>query len=174
MKGIYTISKHVAFVLIILTTITNVIAQELPIEPNEQAASGITGKVVDTEGKPVAGYSFVVQSMFVMNGFPQPFVIAPNQLGELPDDERQPDVLPFAIVKTETDGTFKTENILPGMVQINGIPDAMLDALKNLDPNKPRQVLQPNMEMMMRRHGRNKSEMQIVSIRLNKITFFPF
>lgn len=173
MKCIFTLSKLVAFALIILTTITNVIAQELPIEPNEQAPTVLSGKVVDTEGKPVSDFNFAVQSMHVINGFPQPFVVAPHILEELPDDVRQPRVPPLVIVKTEDDGSFKTKNVQPGMVQINGIPDKMLDALKNFDPNKPQQANPPNMEMMMRHHHRNKSEMQIVSIRLNKITFYP-
>ena len=169
MKCIYTISKHVAFVLIILTTITNVIAQEAPIEPKQQAASGISGKVVDTEDKPVAGYTFLVQSMRVVNA--HPFMIAPHLLEGQPDDGKQPDAPPFAIVKTEDDGSFKSENIKSGMVEINGIPDGMLDVLQNINRNKPQQAHQH--ELLMMRNQRTKSEMQIVSIRLNKITFYP-
>ena len=57
-------------------------------------------------------------------------------------------------------------------MQITGIPDAMLKALKNFDPNNPEKAQHLDMRMMM--HGRNKTEMQIVSIRLNKIIFYPF
>ncbi len=171
MKCIYTISKHVAFVLIILTTITNVIAQEAPVEPKQQAASGISGKVMDTEGKAVAGYTFLVQSMQVVNGMPHPFMIAAHQLGGQPDDGKQPDAPPFAIVESEDDGSFKSENIQSGMVQINGIPDGMLDVLQNIDHNKPQQAHQHRLLMMQ--NQRTKSEMQIVSIQLNKITFYP-
>ena len=174
MKRVCTIGKLISFTLILLTGVTNIAAQEVPVAPIEQATSGLSGKVVDTEGKPVVGFNFVVQSMHVINGFPQPqpFVFAPHLMAELPDDVRLPRVPPFVIVETEADGAFKTDNIQSGMVQINGIPDAMLDALKNIDPNNPQQIPQPEM-MMMRHHRRNKSEMQIVSIRLNKITFYP-
>lgn len=171
MKHVRTIGKLISFTLILLTAVTNIAAQEAPVAPDEQTTSGLSGKVVDTEGKPVPGFNFAVQSMQVINGFPQPFVVAPHILGELPDDVRQPKVLPLVIVKTEDDGSFKTENIQPGMVQINGIPDAMLDALKNFDPNDPQQLMQREM-MMRHHHHRNKTEMQIVSIRLNKITFY--
>ena len=171
MNRVCTIGKLISFTLILLTAVTNIAAQEAPVAPIEQTTSGLSGKVVDTEGKPVAGFNFVVQSMQVINGFPHPFVFAPHLMAELPDDVRQPKVPPFVIVETEADGAFKTENIQSGMVQINGIPDAMLEALKNFDPNNPQQMPRP--EMMMGHHGRNKSEMQIVSIRLNKITFYP-
>ena len=174
MKCIYILGKLFTYALISLTSVVNLAAQEAPVAPNEQVASGLSGKVVDTEGKPVAGYSFVVQSMNVVEGFPQPVAIGPHLIEGQPDDEKQPKVLPFVILKTEEDGSFKSENIQPGMVQINGIPDAMLEALKNIDLNNPQQARPPKMEMMMRHNQRNKSEMQIVSIRLNKITFFPF
>lgn len=171
MKRVCTIGKLISITLILLTAITNIAAQDAPVTPNEQATSGLSGKVVDTEGKTVSGFNFTVQSMHVINGFPQPFVIAPQQLDELPVDVRQPKVQPLVIVKTEDDGSFKTENILPGMVQINGIPDGMLAALKDFDPNNPQRGNQR--EMLMMHHHRNKTEMPIVSIQLNKITFYP-
>ncbi len=172
MKCIYTISKHVAFVLIILTTITNVIAQELPIEPNEQASTGLSGKVVDTEGKPVSGFSFSIQSMQLIEGFPQPAGVVPQFVLEQLDGEIPPAApKPAILVKTEDDGSFKSSDIQPGLVQIMAIPEVMLNAFKKNDLNDPEQVHQQQMEAM--RFGRMKTEMKILSIRLNKITFFP-
>lgn len=173
MKCIYTISKHVAFVLIILTTVTNVIAQELPIEPNEQASTGLSGKVVDTEGKPVSGFSFSIQSMQLIEGFPQPAGVVPQFVLEQLDGEIPPAApKPAILVKTEDDGSFKSSDIQPGLVQIIAIPEVMLNAFKKNDLNDPEQVHQQQMEAM--RFGRMKTEMKILSIRLNKITFFPF
>ncbi len=172
MKCIYTISKYVAFVLIILTTITNVIAQELPIEPNEQASIGLSGKVVDTEGKPVSGFSFSIQSMQLIEGFPQPAGVVPQFVLEQLDGEIPPAApKPAILVKTEDDGSFKSSDIQPGLVQIMAIPEVMLNAFKKNDLNDPEQVHQQQMEAM--RFGRMKTEMKILAIRLNKITFFP-
>ena len=171
MKCVYTIEKLVVYALILLVTVTNIVAQEVPVLPNEEAASGLSGKVVDIEGKPISGFTFIIQSMQFVNGFPQPFVELPHLFQEQPEDEKQLDVpRPATLVKTEADGTFKTTDIQPGYVEINAIPAAMLDAMKRFDPKNPNQAHQLPMEMM--RFGRNKSEMQILSIRLNKITFF--
>ena len=172
MKCVYTLGKLVAYALILLlTTVTNIVAQEVPVVPNEEAASGLSGKVVDIEGKPISGFMFAIQSMQFINGFPQPFVELPHLFQEQPEDENQLGVPnPAALVKTEADGTFKTTDIQPGYVQINAIPTAMLDVIKKFDPKNPNQAHQLPMEMM--RFDRNKSEMQILSIRLNKITFF--
>lgn len=170
MKCIFTLSKLVAFALIILTTITNVIAQELPIEPNEQAPTVLSGKVVDTEGNLVSGFSFSIQSMQLIDGFPLPAGIVPLRQGEI-EGEIPPAVpKPAILVKTEDDGSFKTSNIQPGLVQIMAIPEVMLNAFKKNDLNNPQQVHQQQMEAM--RFGRMKTEMQILSIRLNKITFY--
>ena len=160
-----TFGKLFAYAFILLMSIINLAAQEAP---NEQAASGLSGKVVDTEGKPVVGYSFMVQPIDVIDGFPRPVAVIPFPRD---DDETQLDA-PYVIVKTEADGSFKSENIPSGMVQINGIPDVMLEALKNNNPNDPQQANQ--LQMMVGQRVRNKSEMQIVSIELNNITFYPF
>ncbi len=172
MKGIHTLGKFVVYALILLlTTVTNIVAQEVPIASNEEAASGLSGKVVDNEGKPVSGFTFTIQSMQFINGFPRPFADLPHLFQEQPEEEKQPRVpRPAALVKTEADGTFKTTNIQPGYVQINAIPAVMLDVIKKFDPNNPNMAHQLPMQMM--RFERSKTEMQILSIQLNKITFF--
>lgn len=171
MKYLFTLSKHIVFALIMLTTITSVIAQELPIKPNEQTSAGLSGKVVDTEGKPVPGFSFSIQSMRLIDGFPQPAGIVPQFVQEQLNDEIPPAVpKPAILVKTEDDGSFKTSDIQPGLVQVMAIPEIMLDAFKKNDLNDPKQVHQQQIEAL--RFGRMKTEMQILSIRLNKITFY--
>lgn len=157
------------YTLILLLSVINLAAQETP---NEQAASGLSGKVVDIEGTPVAGYSFMVQPIDVIDGFPHPVAMDPRL-----------NAPSFVIVKTGADGVFKAVNIRPGMVQIDGIPDIILETLKNNAPDIPQQAQLPNIEvadmmrvaelMMKHRNRGNKSEMQIVSIALNNITFYP-
>ncbi len=171
MKCVYTSGKLVTYTLILLVTVTNIIAQEVPVEPNVETTTELSGKVVDIEGKPISGFTFIIQSMQFMNGFPQPFAGFPHLFQEQPEDEEQPGVpRPAALVKTEVDGTFKTTDIQPGHIQVNAVPAVMLDMIKKFDPKNPHQAHQHPMEMM--RFDRNKFEMQILSIRLNKITFF--
>ena len=75
MKRINVSKILLAYALILLFTVTGVMAQEQPVELNEQASSGLSGKVVDTEGKPIVGFTFMIQSMQNMNGHLQPIVV---------------------------------------------------------------------------------------------------
>ena len=171
MKRIHTIGKLISFTLILLTAITNIAAQEAPVAPNEQTTNRFSGKVVDTEGKPVPGFSFSIQSMQLIDGLPFPPGFAPQLVQEQLNGEIPPDVLkPVILVKTEDDGSFKASDIQPGLIQIMAIPEIMLNAFKKNNLNDPQQVIQQQMEAM--RFGRMKTEMQILSIRLNKITFY--
>ena len=171
MKCIYTLGKLLAFTLILLTSVLNVAAQEVPAAQNAQASSGLSGKVVDTEGKPVSGFSFSIQSMQLIDGFPQPAgIVPPFVLGQLDGEIPPVAPKPAILVKTEDDGSFKTADIPPGLVQIMAIPEIMLNAFKKNVLNDPQQVLQQQIEAL--KFGRMKTSMQILSIRLNKITFY--
>ena len=172
MKCVYTLGKLFAFTLILLTSVLNLAgAQEVPLAQNGQVASSLSGKVVDTEGKPVSDFSFSFQSMQLIGGFPQPAGIVPQFVLEQLDGEVPPAVPnPAILVKTEDDGSFKASEIQPGMVQIMTIPDIMLNAFKKNELNEPQQVHRQQIEAL--RFGRMKTEMQILSIRLNKITFY--
>ena len=180
MKRINVSKILLAYALILLFTVTGVIAQEQLVEPNEQVSSGLSGKVVDTEGKPIVGFTFMIQSMQNMNGHLQPLVVrairglirggGPVQVQEVQINKNQPDKpRSTAQVKTDTEGNFKVTNLKPGSIQIMAIPKEMLNANKKINPNIPQELQRIPMEFMM---GRHEGEMQIISIRLNKITFF--
>ena len=186
MKRINVSKILLAYALILLFAVTGVMAQEQPVEPNEQASSGLSGKVVDTEGKPIVGFTFMIQSVQNMNGHFQPVVVraaiirgpihkvpidgAPIVIQEQLKGKNQPDKpRSMAQVKTDTEGNFKVTNFKPGPIQIMAIPKEMLNANKKINPNIPQELQRIRMEFMM---GRHEGEMQIISIRLNKITFF--
>ncbi len=179
MKNIYTSGKLIAFVVIMLFTVTGIFAQEPLAEPDAQAPSRLSGKVVDTEGKPIAGFTFMILSMQNLKGPPPPIGMFPFAFEELLEDQNQ-EGKPRAMsrAKTDAEGTFSVTNIQPGTVQIYAIPKAMLDALEKGAPNLPpelQQKLLPRLQripMGLMHPGRRESEMQILSIRLNKVTFF--
>lgn len=193
MKRINVSKILLAYALILLFAVTGVMAQEQPVELNEQASSGLSGKVVDTEGKPIVGFTFMIQSMQNMNGHLQPIVVrAPiirRHIHQVPIDgapiviqgqlegKNQPDnPRSTAHVETDTEGNFKVTNFKPGPIQIMAIPNQimaipkeMLNINKKINPNLPQGLQHIPIEFMM---GRHEGEMQIISIRLNKITFF--
>ena len=180
MKSIYTSGKLVAFVVIMLFTVTGILAQGPLVEPDLQAPSGLSGKVVDTEGKPIAGFPFMIRSMQNLKGPLPPIGMLPFAFEELLKDQNQ-EGIPRAMSKAKTDaeGAFSVTNIQSGTVQIYPIPKAMLDVLEKGAPklppeiqqNLPPEIQRIPMELMMH-PGRMESEMQILSIRLNKVTFF--
>ena len=187
MKCIYTLGKFIAFAIIPLFTVTGIFAQEPLVEPDIQASSGLSGKVVDTKGKPIAGFTFMIQSMQNLKGPPPPMGMLPFAFEELLKDQNN-EGKPRAISKAKTDaeGAFSVTNIQPGTIQINAVPKAMLDVLEKGAPNLPPEIqqnlppeLQQNLPPELQRipmglmhPGRRESEMQILSIRLNKVTFF--
>lgn len=188
MKSIYTSGKLIAFIVITLFIVTGIFAQEPLVEPDVQASSGLSGKVVGTKGKPIAGFTFMIRSMQNLKGPPPPIGMLPFAFEELLEDQNR-EGKPRAISKTKTDaeGAFSVTNIQPGTVQIYPVPKAMLDALEDDAPNLPPEIqenlppeLQQNLlpqlqripPMRLMHPGRMESEMQILSIRLNKVTFF--
>lgn len=168
---INTSGKLIAFAFILLFPVTRIIAEELPVTSNVQASSRLSGKVVDTEGKPIAGFMFMIHPMQIQNGRLQPEggFLFQLPLEEQPEDKDQP-AKPHTMsrVKTDLEGAFSFTNIRPGLVRINAIPKAMLDVLEKVNPNNPPQQI----PMRLMQHDRDESEMQILSIRLNKVTFF--
>ena len=173
MKRINAAKILLAYTLILSFAVTGVVAQEQPVEPNEQMTSGLSGKVVDTEGKPLAGFTFMILSLQNVKGDVHPVIMPPHLLHEQLAQhvgKHQPG-MPRSMAKVETDaeGAFSATNILPGHVQIIAVPKKMLDAMEKIDPNKPQQAMHIPMEFMM---GGEESEMPIISIRLNKITFY--
>ena len=178
MRYIYTSGKLIAFVVIMLFTVTGIFAQEpLTEEPDAQAPSGLSGKVVDTEGKPIPEFTFIIRSMQNLKGPAPPIGMLPFAFEELLEDQNQ-EGKPRAIsrAKTDAEGAFSVTNIQPGTVQIHAVPKAMLDAMEKGVPNLPPEV-QQNLPPEVQRipmglmHPGNR-ESEILSIRLNKVTFF--
>ena len=175
MKYIYTSGKLIAFVAIILFTVTGIFAQESLAEPDAQAPSGLSGKVVDTKGKPIPEFTFIIHSMQNLKGPAPPIGMLPFAFKGLLEDQNQ-EGKPRAMSKAKTDaeGAFSVTNIQPGTVQIHAVPKAMLDVMEKDAPNLPPE-LQQNLQripMELMHPGRRESEIQILSIRLNKVTFF--
>ncbi len=188
MRYIYTSGKLIAFVVIILFTVTGIFAQEpLTEEPNAQAPSGLSGKVVDTKGKPIPEFTFIIRSMQNLKGPAPPIGMLPFAFEELLEDQNR-EGKPRAVsrAKTDAEGAFSVTNIQPGTVQIYAVPKAMLDVMEKGVPNLPPEVqqnlppeVQQNLRPQLQRipmglmhPGNRESEMQILSIRLNKVTFF--
>ncbi len=166
----YTTQKFTVLTLILLLTITSIAAAQVPAEPVLQAPSSISGKVVDPDGTPVAGFTFVIQPMQFRDGHLQPeggfrqFQIHLEGM-EGPGIPRTP-----SRVKTDPNGTFTAINILPGLVQLNAVSSATLDAIEKLDPEKIQRGEQIPPGLM--RHGSLESDKKITSIQVGKVTFF--
>ena len=181
MKCTYTSAKLIALAVLLLFTVTGIVAQEPPADPNEKALSGLSGKVVDTDGKPMSEFTFMVQPMQVHNGMAHPIGRFPIFLEEQPEDEnnpRKPPIIPRA--ETDSEGAFSVTGIQPGPVQIIAVPKYLVIPDKKIDPNIPAELPQELRQRLIQQHQIQRgimrhpreSEIQIVSIRLNKVTFF--
>ena len=167
MRCAYIPQKLSVLELTLLLAITGVVAAQVPIEP----PSGISGKVVDSEGNPVAEFTFAIQPMQLRDGLLQPAEGFLNPF-QRPPEGIDDDGMPRATVsvKTDADGGFTAANIRPGPVQINVIPGALLDAFEKIDPEKIRQGERPPPEL--RRLGHLEADKEILSIQIGKVTFF--
>lgn len=167
MRCSYIPQKLSVLGLILLLAITGVVTAQVPIEP----PSGISGKVIDSEGNPIAEFAFVIQPMQLRDGHLQPAEGFLNPF-QRPPEGMDDDGMPRATVrvKTDADGVFTAINIRPGPVQINVIPAALLDAFEKIDPEKIRQGERPPPELM--RIGHLESDKEILSIQIGKVTFF--
>jgi hypothetical protein len=170
MNWTYTTQKLTVLTLILLLGIINMTAAQVPAEPALQAPSGMSGKVVDPEGNPVAEFTFTIQPIQLRDGHLQPE-------GGFPQFQRPPEGMAgpgmprtMTKVKTDADGTFTVANIQPGLVQLNVLPSAVLDAFEMVDPEKIRQGEQIPPELMML--GRLEPDKKILSLQVGKVTFF--
>ena len=153
--------------LTLLLAITGVVVAQVPIEP----PSGMSGTVVDTEGNPVAEFTFAIQPMRLRDGHLQPDEGFLNPFQRPPEGMNDAEMPRTTVrVKTDADGVFTAANIRPGLVQINLIPGALLDAFEKIDPEKIRQGERPPPELM--RLGTLESDKKILSIQIGKVTFF--
>ena len=165
----YTIEKLAVLALTLLFTVISIAAAQDPENPALQPPSGMSGKVVDAEGNPVAGFTFAIQPMQFRDGHLQPEAGFPQFL---PPEGMEGPEMPRTTsrVKTEIDGTFTAANIHPGLIQLNVVSSAALDAIEKFDPEKIRQGEQIPQELMQ--FGRLEPDMEILSIQMGKVTFF--
>ena len=171
MRWPYTIPKLIALTPILLLTIISSAAAQIPAEPARQAPSGISGKVVDPEGNPVAGFTFTVRPMKLHRGFLQPEDDFMPRF-QMPPEGMEGPGMPRTTTKAQThpDGTFTVTNIQPGLVQLNAVSSDMLDAFEKIDPEKIRQGEQPPPELM--RFDRLEPDKKILTLQVGQVTFF--
>ena len=171
MRWTYTTPKLIALTPILLLTIISIAAAQVPAEPALQAPSGISGKVVDPEGNPVAGFTFTIRPMKLQRGLLQPEDDFMPRF-RMPPEGMEGQEMPRTTTKAQTnpDGTFTVTNIQPGLVQLSAVSSAMLDAFEEIDPEKIRQGEQPPPEFM--RLGRLEPDKKILSLQVGKVTFF--
>ena len=142
-------------------------AAQMPLGP----PSGISGKVIDLDGSTIAGFMFTIQPMKLRDGLLQPDGWLLNPFQQLPEGMGGPGMPRTTVrVETDSDGSFTAANIQPGLVQLNVIPGAILEAFEKIDPEKIRQGEQVPPELM--RHMRLEPDKRIISIQVGKITCF--
>ena len=171
MRWTYTTEKLIVLTIVLLFTIISIAAAQVPAEPVPQAPSGISGKVVDPEGNPVTEFTFTIRPMKLHRGLLQPEDDFMPRFQMAPEGMEGPG-MPRTTTKAQTnpDGTFTVPNIPPGLVQLNAVSSAMLDAFEEIDPEKIRQGEQPPPEFM--RLGRLEPDKKILSLQVGKVTFF--
>lgn len=166
--------KQFTFLMCVLTisiTFQSVSAEEIIEQPAPNAACGLSGIVVDTEGKPLSEFKFTIQSSQNINGNLQARIRAPIR----PIVERQANVdqkvrpQSMITVKTDADGKFDVPNILPGQIQIMALPQGGNEAQEKKNPKNVPEIPHLARHLMF---GKGESGIKLVSIRLNKLTFF--
>jgi len=170
MRRTYTTEKLAVLALTLLFTVISIAVAQDSENPALQPPSGMSGKVVDSEGNPVAGFTFAIQPMQFRDGHLQPEAGFPQF--QIPPEGMEGLGMPriMSRVETEIDGTFTAANIQPGLVQLNVVSSAALDAIEKFDPEKIRQGEQIPQELMQ--FDRLEPDMEILSIQVGKVTFF--
>ncbi|MYB93819.1 hypothetical protein F4054_21560 [Candidatus Poribacteria bacterium] len=171
MRWSYTTPKLIALTPILLLTIISIAAAQVPAEPAPEAPSGISGKVVDPEGNPVAGFTFTVRPMKLQRGLLQPEDDFMPRF-QMPPEGMEGPGMPRTTTKAQTnpDGTFTVTNIQPGLVQLNAVSSAMLEAFEMMDPDKIQEGGEVPPEFM--RLGRLEPDKKILTLQVGKVTFF--
>lgn len=177
MDRTYPRKKLAVLALTLLFTIINVAGAqdaENPALQPPKPPSGMSGKVVDSEGNPVAGFTFIIQPMKLRKGLLLPADDFMPQF-QMPPEGMEGPGMPRATttVQTDPDGTFTVANIQPGLVQLNAVSSDMLDAfekVEKMDPEKIREAAEVPPEIM--RLHRLEPDKQVLSLQVGKVTFF--
>lgn len=157
MRRIYTPQKFAVFAALTLLFATiGVTTAQVPTAQDPQAPSGMSGKVVDLEGKAVAGFRFAIQPMQRQDGQLQPE-------GEF--QPRQP-----STGRTDVEGTFTVTGIRPGFVQLSAIPDPPQNMAEMFDPEEILEGEQLPPALIHR--GPLESDKKIFSIQIGKVIIF--
>ena len=172
MNRIYTAQKRIVLAaLTLLFTTIGVTTAQVPIEQDLQAPSGMSGKVVDLEGKAVAGFTFAIQPMKLEEGQLQPegeFQLdgqEPPEGVNLPGMPRNP-----STVRTDGEGNFTVTGIRPGFIQLEAIPDIPQDMAEMFDPEEILEGEQIPPELI--RHAPLEPDKTIFSIQIGKVIVF--
>lgn len=118
----YTTRKIRVFVLSVLFILTGI--------TSAQNLSGLSGRVVDPAGMPVAGFIFAIQPMRFQDN-----VLMPVDRFSPTSQESSEGTAPRQVskVQTDADGAFVATNIQPGLVQLSPGPNIPLDKLEMLE-----------------------------------------
>ncbi len=117
----------------------------------DSALSGVSGKVVDMEGTPVADFIFAVKPVQRHNGILRP-------------DHENPAHLFGG--KSDAAGDFTLTDITPGPVQFAAMSESALTLVETFDPEDP-----PT-EMPHLHRGGMESDKKIFSVQIGKVTAF--
>ena len=177
MDRTYPRKKLAVLALTLLFTIINVAGAqdaENPALQPPKPPSGMSGTVVDSEGNPIAGFTFIIQPMKLRKGLLLPEDDFMPQF-QMPPEGMEGPGMPrtTTTVQTDPDGTFTAANIQPGLVQLNAVSSDMLDAfekLEKMDPEKIREGAEVPPDFM--RLDRLEPDKKILSLQVGKVTFF--
>ncbi len=183
MKYILYSVKFASLLLIIMSTTTGIVAEENKTDTNDNSSISLSGKVVDTEGQPIPGFTFSIQSSTTPNIHINHTMVRMPELSTIrPIIDNNKDVTQINITKWKTDseGTFSVSGIRPGYVSIDAISKEQFDERKKVDNKKKADEKKieiippiPHQHVVFDVHNVNEElGMKIVSIRLNKITFY--
>ncbi len=151
-------------------TVQSVGVEEIIQQPEQSAVCGLSGIVVNTEGKPVPGFKFSIHSSESKNGNRPPPFRGPAPWVEVPEENAQKGTPQrYLSVKTDADGKFDVPNIIPGQIQIIPSPEV---SNESQEENKAQNAQVGAHLARHLRFGRGESGIRLVSIRLNKLTFF--
>ena len=158
-----------AYIFTICFTVQSISAEEIIQQPEQNATCGLAGIVVDSEGKPLPGFKFSILSSETNNGNrppqfegPGPWIVAEGNAQKVTPQR-------FLSVETDAVGKFDVPNIIPGHIQIMPLPEV------SNEPQEENKAKDVQVGAHFARHlmfGRGESGIRLVSIRLNKLTFF--